>query len=272
MAAKRIRQATVAGYCYPQDAQTLRQTLRELIPLAVAKRAAVGVLVPHACYQLSGSIIGETLSRVAIPSICVVLAPNHTGIGPSWSLMTEGAYQTPLGEVPIHESFAHAWREACPLLSADHTVHQVEHAIEVELPFLQWLGPQDLAIVPVIINAEDAQACEHVAEALAQVIRQTREPVLLIASSELTHYEPQQVAAQSDAQLLEALQALDVRRFREQAEASQLITCSAGPVSCLIMASTKLGASQANLVRYQTSADAGGDPDSVIGYAGMILN
>jgi AmmeMemoRadiSam system protein B len=186
--------------------------------------------------------------------------------------MVEGAYQTPLGEVPIHEPLAHALREACPLFVADHLAHKGEHAIEVELPFLQWLGPDALSIVPIVIGSDDAEEFRQAASALADVIRHAEEPVLLIASSDFSHYEPHAIAIQKDAQVIAAIQRLDAEQFLQRVRDLSVAMCGVGPVACVLDAVKAVGATGAQLVRYATSGDAGGDPQSVVGYAGMILN
>jgi len=231
-----------------------------------------GAIVPHAGYQFSGAVAGDTFSRLTISRRCVILGPNHTGWGPSWSLMADGAYATPLGEVPIDEPLARALLDACPLLVADHLAHKGEHAIEVELPFLQWLRPQDLAIVPLVVGSEDAEEFSQVAEALVRVVAQVHEPVLLLASSDFTHYESREHAANKDAQLIEAIHTVDAQRFVQRVHELRSSMCGYGPVACLLGAARRLGATHAQLIRYATSADAGGDPDSVVGYAGIILN
>lgn len=272
MTVRRVRQAAVAGFFYPKSPEALREELGRFTATNASRVRSRGVIVPHASYHYSGSIVGETLSRLAIPRRCVILGPNHTGWGAPWSLMAEGAYATPLGEVPIDESCARALLEGCPLLTADDLAHRGEHAIEVELPFLQCLGPADLTIVPLVIGSEQPDEFDQVAGVLAEWISRTDEPVLLVASSDFTHYEPQTAAAHKDAQVIDAIQALDERGFLQRVRDLHVTMCGYGPVACVLGAARRLGASSAHLIRYATSADAGGDPQSVVGYAGLILN
>jgi len=272
MVVNHLRQASVAGYLYPQEPEALREELGRLTRDEPHKTSAIGVIVPHGSYRWCGAIVGETFSRVVIPPRCILLGPNHMGVGVPWSLMVGGAYRTPLGEVAIDEALAQALQAVCPFLVADDAVHRGEHALEVALPFLQWLGPERLTIVPLVIGSEDPEECQRVADALAEVIRRTGEPALLVASADLTHYEPLASVRHKDAQLLETLQTLDEHRLRRQLQASSTMTCGYGPIACLLAASRRLGATQARLVRYGTSAEGGGDPNSVIGYAGLILN
>ena len=268
----RVRPAAMAGLFYPNAPEALREELGRLTVAPASRVRSIGVIVPHASYHYSGSVAGETLSRLTIPRRCVILGPNHTGWGAPWSLMAEGAYATPLGEVPIDEPFARALLDACPLLAADDLAHRGEHAIEVELPFLQCLGPADLTIVPLVIGSEQPEEFDQVAGVLAERLSRSGEPVLLVASTDLTHYEPKAVAEHKDAQLIDAIQTLDEQQFLQRVDRLHVAMCGYGPVACVLGAARRLGASGAQLIRYATSADAGGDPQSVVGYAGIILN
>jgi AmmeMemoRadiSam system protein B len=184
--------------------------------------------------------------------------------------MSQGAYATPLGEVPIDEALAHHLRQRCSLLEEDELAHQAEHAIEVQLPFLQWLGPIDGAIVPVIINSEEPAEWEQMAEALAQALRE-EDDVLLIASADFSHYVPQARAQAHTERVLRAIRHLDVADWRAAVQDETMITCSLAPVACLLGAVARVGATQAEVVRTGTSAEAGGDPQSVTGYAGVLV-
>lgn len=271
-AVKRVRRAAVAGLCYPAEPAALRDTIERLASRSQPRIPGAGAVVPHGGYRYSGAVAGQTLGRVVIPRRCVILAPNHTGCGPAWSLMPEGAYATPLGEVPIDEALAQAFMEACPLVEADRLAHRGEHAVEVELPFLQVLGPEDLTIVPIVIGSEQADEAERVAQALAGCLARETEPVLVVASADLSHYEPRDAVAAKDAKMLEAILACDAAAFLQRMRALRVATCAGAPVACLLSTVRRLGASRAELVRYATSAEAGGDPQSATGYAGVVFN
>ena len=185
--------------------------------------------------------------------------------------MAEGAYQTPLGDVVVDRALAAELSAACPLLADDRAAHQGEHAIEVVLPFLQWLAPDGLAIVPVVIGSDDPGECGQVAEALASVIGRSPEPVLLIASADLTHYEPRAVVEQKDTAILEAVRHLDVEELDHRLAQEPSVVCGRAIIRTAVGAAARLGATDAQVIRYATSADAGGDPHSAIGYAGILL-
>ena len=266
-----IRRPAVAGYYYPAEPLALARAVDEFARGDGPPQSAIGVVVPHGSYRHAGRILGQTLARVAIPRRCILLGPTHTGSWMPWSLMEAGAYRTPLGDVPIDERCAAALRARCPFLSPDAWAQRGEHAIEVVLPFLQRLGPRDLAIVPIVMGAEDRAECAQLATALAQVVRLQEEPVLLIASSDLSHYEPQARGAEQDHVLLEAMEHLETFAFLRRVHEEGVLMCGSGAVACVLDAAKALEARQARLSGYGTSAEAGGDPHSVIGYAGLII-
>jgi len=225
--------------------------------------------VPHGGLHQAGRVIGQTLGRLEIPRRCVILGPNHTGWGAPWSLMADGAYATPLGDVPIDEELAGRLLERCTLLQADDLAHRGEHSIEVLLPFLRQLGPPDLMITPIVIRSEEAEEFDLAADAMATCLRRLEEPVLVIASADLAHYEPREAVQQKDAEVIKAIAALDSRVAQHRLR--QVTSCSLAPVACVLGAARGLGATEARLVCYGTSADAGGDPQSATGYAGIII-
>jgi len=265
-----IRRPAVAGYFYPAQAEVLRAEIDALAMPAGSRMAARAVIVPHGSLRQCGRICAA-LARVQIPRRCIIVGPSHTGSAVPWSLLDRGAYRTPLGDVPVDARCADAVRARCPFLACDPTSQAGEHAVEVLLPWLQRLGPPELAIVPIIIGA--AQQCQlgELAQALAQVVRMQEEPVLLIASSDLSHYQSHSDAETQDRMLLTAIQTLEGARLLECLRASSIVMCGAEAVACVLDAASLLGATQATVAAYGTSAAAGGDPHSVTGYAGVII-
>lgn len=229
-------------------------------------------MVPHSSYQFSGAVAAGTLSRLPIPEQWVLVGANHTGVGPGWSVMPDGAYRTPLGDVPIDAPFVDELLARAPVLEADETAHQSEHAIEVQLPFLQWQRPMGLRLVPIITNSEDPDACRQVAQAVADVIRERASTVGVLISSDLSHYESHTAAVAKDAALLLAIHAVDADRFLRSVREQSVRMCGSGAIACGLEIAGFLGAREAATVRYATSAEAGGDPDSVTGFAGVVLS
>ncbi len=267
----KVRRPTVAGYYYPQDAERLGAQLTALTsggtPPAGDVSAASAAIVPHGSLAFSGAIAGATFRALRLPARGIVLAPNHTGAGARWSLMAHGAYATPLGELPVDEALAEQLRQACPLLEDDEMAQRAEHAIEMQVPFLQWCGPAICSFVPIVINSEVPNEWEQFAEGLAQVLE--HEQVFVLAPSDLSHYEREDVALEQDQAVLHAIEQLDVEQMTQQVAARSMAMCGLGPVACLLMALRHIGAAQATVVRHGTSAEAGGDPSSVTGYAGV---
>lgn len=266
----RSRRPGVAGFCYPAEPLALREAARRLGGNRSAQAPAVAVIAPHGSWRQAGRVLGAAFAGVRVPRRCIILGPSHAGAWSPSRIMVDGAYRTPLGEVPIETRAAEALRTRCLFLRADDR-HAGEHAIEVVLPMLQQLGPADLTVVPVILGAATWQECSLLGQALAQVIRQQEEPVLLVASADWTHYEPEAIVWAQDAVLLEAAAGLDASGFWQAARSAGTVICGAAPIAAVLDAARRLGASTAAVAAYGTSAETGGDPASAIGYAGVII-
>jgi len=242
-----------------------------LLPHTAAPTHALAAIVPHGSFQHAGAVLGATLGRLQIPRRCILLGPSHTGSWMPWSLMAGGAYRTPLGDVLIDASCAEALMTRCAFLEHDAWSQRGEHAVEVVLPFLQRLGPADLTIVPIIMGSDDEHEFGQLALALAQVIRMQEEPVLLIASSDLSHYASHNDGSAQDQQLLDAIATLQGAALIERVRAEPTLMCGYGAVATVIDAARHLGATRTDVVAQQSSADGGGDPHSAIGYAGVLI-
>ena len=268
-----VRRPAVSGYYYPADPRTLRETIRSLTRVQDGheQHTALGMVVPHGSFRHAGSVLGSTFAGLAIPRRCIIVAPSHTGSWRPWSLPSAGAYRTPLGDVPIDTACVEALRTRCPFLDEDPTLQHGEHAIEVVLPFLQQGGPPELTIVPLLGASTDAEQWAQVSAALAQVIRMQEEPALLIASSDLSHYESRERAMACDRALLDAMGSLEADAFLRAVDQHHVLMCGALAVACVLDAARALGATRATLHAYGTSAEGGGDPHAVVGYAGVRI-
>jgi len=210
---------------------------------------------------------------VALPALIVILAPNHTGVcrAPGGaSLWEDGAFRTPLGDVPVDAPCAAALRAASPLVGHDHDAHRGEHAIEVLLPFLQVLRP-DARIVPLVLAWDAWDRASELGNALASVVREAAEPILLVASSDLNHYEPAAVTEQKDARALEAVTALDGAELLARCRRERISMCGRGPAAVVIAAARALGATRADVVDYRHSGWVSGDDSQVVGYGGVVI-
>lgn len=264
------RRSAVAGYFYPKDSETLRLDLSRLVKGSEKKAAVPAIVVPHAGYVYSGAVAGEVYGRVEIPAVAVVLGPNHSGRGPAVAYQREGEWETPLGGVRIDERFAAMLERSGKLFVDDDEAHRLEHSIEVQLPFLQFLRP-DIRFVPICLATADPNDLRDVGEAVAAAMGKYADPVLVVASSDFTHYEPHEVAKERDAITIADIESLNSEKLLEHVFEVPVTMCGFAGVAAAITAARARGAKKGELIRYQTSGEVSGDLRSVVGYAGMIL-
>ncbi len=265
-----IRMPAVAGRFYPANAEKLLQELEGFLPLDPSPIHALGCVAPHAGYVYSGSIAGAVYSRIAVPRCCVVLCPNHTGLGPPLSIMSSEAWQTPLGSVPIDKKLATELKTRLPQLTEDCEAHRAEHAIEVQLPFLKVRQPF-LKLVPIVLGTSRFEPLEALGIALADVCRTRDGRPLIVASSDMNHYESDAITRRKDQMAIDRVLALDARGLHDVVMNEDISMCGFGPAIAMITAAKHLGATQAELVEYATSGDVSGDRDRVVGYAGIVV-
>ncbi len=265
-----IRQPIVAGQFYPDSPELLKQYLDRYIVKSKQKEPALGAVCPHAGYIFSGGVAGAVYGKLAIPDTVVILGPNHTGIGDPFAVMAEGVWVTPLGEVEIEEKLAALILNETELFSPDVNAHRYEHSIEVQLPFLQYFK-KDFRFVPIVLSHTWYSNCELLGNALARAIKNFGQPVLIIASSDMTHYEPDKQARVKDKMAIDQILALDPAGLYEVVHTNNITMCGIIPATVMLVASKQLGAQKAELVHYATSGDISGDYGSVVGYAGIIV-
>jgi AmmeMemoRadiSam system protein B len=218
----------------------------------------------------SGQVAGTVFSRLEIPASCIVLCPNHTGRGHPLAIMKEGGWRTPLGTLPIDSALAERLMEVFPALAEDDEAHRFEHAIEVELPFLQVLR-QDVTIVPIAVGTARPVTLHELGKSLAALIEANNTPVLLIASSDMNHYEDDATTRMKDHKAIDQILALDPRGLHETVITESISMCGFAPTIAMLTAAKLLGADKTELVQYATSGDVSGDRDRVVGYAGIII-
>lgn len=265
-----LRAPAVAGRFYPADPEVLRGEVTSYLSPQESRVRAIACLVPHAGYIYSGQVAGAVFSRVEIPERCIVLGPNHTGRGHPLAIMDEGQWQTPLGKVAIDSELAKEMMGSFPALASDAAAHQAEHAIEVELPFLQAIRP-DMNFVPIAVGTSRLLLLEQLGEAIAETIRNKSEAVLIVASSDMNHYEDDVTTRVKDRKAIDKILALDAQGLHQTVINESISMCGFAPTVAMLTAAKKLGASKAELVRYATSGDANGERDMVVGYAGIVL-
>lgn len=272
MGATPVRHPAVAGRFYPADEKSLCEEVETYLSQALTPTPtkALACLVPHAGYMYSGHVAGAVFAAIEIPELCLVLCPNHTGFGCAFSIMSAGAWQTPLGDVQIDKAFADALKQTCPLLEEDSDAHRKEHAAEVELPFLQIRQPK-LKFVPIALGTRNFELLEQLGDAIAATIASHPAPILIVASSDMNHYESDAVTRVKDQSAIGPILALDARALYDAVTKNSISMCGFGPAVAMITAARKLGAKSAQLIQYATSGDVSGDRDMVVGYAGIVV-
>jgi AmmeMemoRadiSam system protein B len=267
-----IREPAVAGRFYSGNPQQLRQEVVEFLRerTTTEPQEVLGVVSPHAGYMYSGHVAGAVFSRVKIPDHLVVLCPNHTGMGAWASINSEGAWRTPLGELKIDSALAERLIQLNPVLEEDSEAHAHEHALEVQLPFLQVLNPNS-RFVPLCLGHFSFGECERMGSALARLVEESREKILLVASSDLNHYENQERTLIKDQKAIDAILALDPERLYRTVEDENITMCGIIPTTCMLIAAKQLGAKEAMLIKHATSGDISGDYSGVVGYAGIVI-
>jgi len=265
-----VRHPAVAGRFYPQDRGALLDDLQSYLSPTEEGVAALGCVAPHAGYIYSGAVAGAVFAKIKVPARCIVLCPNHTGHGQPLAIMSEGSWQTPLGTVPIDSDLADTLKQASPLLSEDAEAHRSEHAIEVQLPFLQSRRPH-FSFVPIALGTGQFEVLEKLGEAVAEVVRAQDGAILIVASSDMNHYENDRVTRVKDRKAIERMLARDPRGLFDVVTREEISMCGFGPAVVMLTAANRLGAGSAELVKYATSGEVSGDREMVVGYAGIVV-
>ncbi|MGA2367412.1 MAG: AmmeMemoRadiSam system protein B [Dehalococcoidia bacterium] len=265
-----IREAAVAGQFYPGWPDELKEMIQFMTGKETPKMDAIGVVSPHAGYIYSGPVAGAVFSRIKFKDTFILMGPNHRGMGKPFSIMTEGSWRTPLGDVQINTELAGAVLKASSNLKEDSLAHRYEHSLEVQVPFLQYFR-RDVMIVPIVLSQADPSVYKEIGAALATALKATEAEAVIVASSDMTHYEPNERARSKDQKAIEAILDLDADELIERINKYDITMCGYAAAVSLITAAKELGASKTELVKYQTSGDTSGDYTSVVGYAGIII-
>ena len=269
-----MRAPAVSGRFYPGRVDALaREVDAHLSPESPPQEkisGAIGCVVPHAGYMYSGHVAGAVYRLLPARSRYIILGPNHWGRGAPLAVMSSGQWLTPLGRASLDPELSNVLQEKCNLLVEDAQAHSAEHSLEVQLPFLQRLS-DTFTFVPIAIGTADYAVLDLVGHALAQAVKVSKDPVFIIASSDMNHYEPDGITREKDQKAVKKMLELDPAGLLEVIRREDISMCGYGPAIVMLIAAKDLGAQRGQLIKYATSADAGGERDAVVGYAGIIV-
>jgi len=241
------RQPAVAGQFYAGDSKRLRSDLAALIPDARGTKKVTGIIAPHAGYIYSGAIAGQVYASITIPPTILILGPNHHGTGAGAALYPDGEWLTPLGPVTINSRLNALLQQHVPLVRPDTVAHEFEHSLEVQVPFVQYLRP-DATISAICLGHGGYDSVRQIGEGIAAAIRAYGEEVLIVASSDMTHYESAESARRKDELALERVLGFDPQGLLQICRSEQITMCGVVPSAVMLVAAGELGARQAELV------------------------
>ena len=267
-----VRFPAVAGAFYPANPKQLKEQVEEYLEESTRAEPvrAKACLVPHAGYMYSGHVAGAVFGEIEIPRTILLLGVRHAARGADLAIMSEGAWRTPLGDVPIAEELAKRLKAACTALEEDEVAHEREHSLEVELPFLQVRRPE-VRFVPVAVGGLDLDELVRTGEEMGRVVRESEEEILIVTSSDLNHYEDEATTQEKDRNAIAKLEEMDARGLYEVCRRERISMCGLGPSVVALSALKRMGAKKGRLVRHATSGEVNGDYKAVVGYAGMIF-
>ncbi len=268
-----IRQPAVAGRFYEGSPTLLEKEVGAFIEKGLKKEKAIGIVSPHAGYVYSGAVAGAVYSRIIIPKTIILMGPNHTGIGKAVSVFPEGEWTMPNGPVAVNNKLAELILKYSKTASADYHAHQHEHSLEVQIPFIQYFS-KDFSIVPITIMDTSLKTCQDIGEGIAKAVKEyikEAEDVLIVSSTDMTHYESHDSAKSKDKKAIDKILSLDPEGLHKTVKEYGISMCGFAPTVSMLFASKMLGAKKASLIKYMTSGEVSGDYEQVVGYAGIII-
>ena len=269
------RPPAVAGSFYEGTPERLRAQVKACFAVNPAppaqKQRFIGAVVPHAGLVYSGHVAAAFYAIADLPKRFVILCPNHTGAGHFAAINREGAWRTPFGDVPIDTPLADALMAQTPLFAEDTRAHAREHSLEVQLPFLQHLL-SDFTFVPICLGAHRLDYAEEAGRAIAAVLKEEQEPIGILASSDLNHYEDQRTTLRKDQLAINEMEKRNPRELWRVVDEFDVSMCGFIPTTAMLVAANALGATNATLIKHATSGDVNGDYSQVVGYASMLIS
>lgn len=265
------RQPAVAGRFYPAQSEALVRDVESHMERNAKKSPALGIVVPHAGFMYSGDVAGAVYSRIEIPDTVILIGPNHTGRGEAMAVMTEGVWSMPMGDIAIDRELANAICEETAIAKPDSSAHRFEHSLETQLPFLQYFK-KEFQIVPICLMRLKVSTCKVLSEGIVRAVNRLGRSVLLVASSDMTHYESHDAASAKDQKAIACIQNRDPVGLWGTVRSEKITMCGVNPVTVMLHYCESLGAKEAELVKYMTSGEVSGDMEKVVSYAGLIIH
>jgi len=283
MAELNLRRPAVAGSFYAGDSKSLNMQIEKCFlhkigpgklpsTILTGKRKIVGLISPHAGYMYSGPIAAHGFYKIALdgkPDTIIILGPNHRGFGADVSIMINGKWETPLGELEIDKDIAENILNNSKIIKVDNKAHQSEHSIEVQLPFIQYIFGKNVNIIPICMTRQDINTDIEIARSICSSV--VNKNILIIASSDFTHYEPQEYAQNVDKQAINAILEFNPNKLYDMIYQQNLTMCGPGPITVMLIACKTLGTKKAELLKYATSGDITNIYNQVVGYASLII-
>ncbi len=269
-----IREPAVSGQFYPADPRVLRREVERYLEREVSSPAAepaLALVVPHAGYIYSGRAAGVTYAAVDLPRLLIILCPNHTGEGAPVAVMPAGEWRTPLGSAAIDEPLARRLLKLCDPAEPDDRAHRREHALEVQLPFLQVKLP-GFRFVPICVGTDRLSVLRELADGLFRSMEGWPEPVGIVVSTDMSHYIPAEAAREKDTMAIQKMVALDPEGLHQVVREEKISMCGFAPAVAGLMAARMAGARRGRLLVYTNSGETSGDYASVVGYAGLAIS
>ena len=267
-----VRKPIASGNFYPGTKAILEEELGKYIEFSDTKKKVIGIVSPHAGYVFSGACAGKVFGAVDVPGIVIILGVNHYGFGHPFAVDGHDSWQTPLGAAEVHKGLREKLTKDSEIFGIDNNSSIKEHSLEVQLPFIQFFK-KDFSIVPICISYDTPfNNLEELGKAISQGIKELKEEVLIVASTDMSHYVSQEVAQKKDFLAIERVLQLDARGLYDTVQREQISMCGFQPTTSAIVASKELGAQNATLIKYQTSGDTTGNYFEVVGYAGIRIN
>lgn len=262
----------MAGYFYPSEPHDLREMIEGMVDPQAKKEKAIAVISPHAGYVYSGNVAGRVFSSVALPEDFIIIGPNHQEVSTGISIMRQGIWKTPLGDVAVNSDLADLVMEGSRAVKENDKSHSQEHSLEVQLPFIQYLKG-NISFVPIsIAYFADYDDLAGLGKAIGEAVSQfSGRQVLIVASTDMSHYVDQETAKRKDLMAIEKILDLDAWGLYEIVKRENISMCGFQAVTAAIVAANELNAKEAELMKYQTSGDASGDFSRVVGYAGIRI-